>query len=371
VTEVGRFFDAVSYSEADQAEVQARMWRDGVINGVGNNLAVTIGGGFANVNTGEAFVQGFWYKNTASKAIAIPTNASATARIDLVVLALDRTGNSLISTLHVGVVGAGTPALTQIVGGNWELAIASISTASNVSTLTDIRTYQSNMFNPMTTTDDIITADSHANPIRKAKGAANSLLGVDAAGVFGYRKITPVDMVNNVGSYLMGWDVSGNPIARQLVAGNVPAGIITPGMHSNPSTHRLDYNLSGTWWSNVSAGSGTFDACNDQAFVVSVTSLCLLSTKGAIYWTNTTGGASCYVHLVLDGAVRSYLATAYEPAANAPVSLNWSQALLVPLTAGTHTMRIQMVCASAGNTLYLDPSSGGYRHLYLGAAEFP
>ena len=49
-------------------KVTARMVRDGICIGVGSELAVTSGvAGFVSVNTGEAFVQGFWYKNTAVK----------------------------------------------------------------------------------------------------------------------------------------------------------------------------------------------------------------------------------------------------------------------------------------------------------------
>jgi hypothetical protein len=187
MAEVARFFDTVSYGESDQAEVQARMWRDGVCVGVAGELAVTSGGtGLVSVATGEGFVQGFWYKNTAAKTLAITANASATPRVDLVVLHLDRVANTLLAIVHEGVLGGGAPALTQIVGGTWEILLATVSTSSSVSTITDARLWQSNMFNPMTTSQDIIIANAAGIPIRKAKGANGTYLGVDGAGNLNY-----------------------------------------------------------------------------------------------------------------------------------------------------------------------------------------
>lgn len=187
MAEVARFFDAVLYSEGDQAEVQARWARDGVLAGYASELAVSSGGaGLVAVASGEAFVQGFWYRNTATKTLAITANLSATARVDRVVLRLDRVANTLLAVIHEGVLGGGTPALTQVDGGVWELSLATISTASGVSTITDARVWQSNIFNPMTTGGDIIIADSVGRPIRKAKGANSTFLGVDGSGNLGY-----------------------------------------------------------------------------------------------------------------------------------------------------------------------------------------
>jgi hypothetical protein len=195
MTEHGRFFDGVSYGEGDQAEVQARMWRDGVIQGVGSELAVTSGGaGLASVATGEAFVQGFWYKNDAAKTLAITANLSATPRVDVVVLHLDRSANTLQAVIHQGVLGAGVPTLTQVVGGVWEIPLANISTASGISTFTDTRLWQSNVFNPMTTSQDIIIADAAGRPQRKAKGANGTFLGVDGAGALNYS--VPIGFAN-------------------------------------------------------------------------------------------------------------------------------------------------------------------------------
>lgn len=380
MTEVGRFFDAVSYTEADQAEVQARMWRDGVIAGVGNALNVTVGGGIANVDTGEAFVQGFWYKNTTSKPLAIPTNASATPRIDLVVLALDRTGNSLIAVLHVGVVGAGAPALTQVVGGQWEMAIASISTASNVSTLTDVRVYQSNMFNPMTTADDIIIADVHGNPIRKAKGANSRVLGVSAAGVLDYRQlvagdipnslITPAMLASGTASRLFGTDVSGNPALRQLLAGDVPANLVNNSMMgigtNGIARLALDYNMSTnlSWLNGINYSTGgTMTIALDQSFTIRGTGSILICIVNAAMQVYTTGVSNYgYLQYRFDGNPFSQMGwgQGFTQIANS-APFNPFTAGVFAITnqaAGTHSIGSAIVMNS-NTTLYLRPQSFG------------
>ena len=134
MTEVARFFDAQSYSEGDQAEVQARFRSTGVLIDVASRLVVSAPGGmFVSIAPGEAMVEGFWYKNTAALQLAVGNNTSGSTRYDRVVLRLSRTGNTLNAAVVVGTVGAGAPpALTQIVGGIWELPLAVITVPTGV-----------------------------------------------------------------------------------------------------------------------------------------------------------------------------------------------------------------------------------------------
>jgi hypothetical protein len=148
MTELGRFFDTVSYGEADQAEVQNRFRREGVLFEVDNKLAVGAPGSmFVSVGTGEAMVEGFWYKNTAALNLAVASNTSGSTRVDLVVLRLNRVANTLVAAIVMGTPGAGTPALTQVVGGTWEFPLASITvptattSAITAGMLADLRTY--------------------------------------------------------------------------------------------------------------------------------------------------------------------------------------------------------------------------------------
>lgn len=140
MAEVGRFFDGVSYTEADQAEVQKRFRRNGVVLEAGNALAVSAGGAGVMtviVQTGEAFVEGFHYKNDATKTLAIGNNLSGSTRIDRVVLHLDRSGNSVVAQILVGTPGAGAPALTQVAGGTWDLSLAQVTVASGATGILD------------------------------------------------------------------------------------------------------------------------------------------------------------------------------------------------------------------------------------------
>ena len=136
-----RYFDLTAYTEADFAEVQSRLKRDGVLPLRSNELAVTLGAGQVTVATGEAMVQGFWYQNTAPLNLAVAPNGTASARIDWVVLYLFRTSNIMALQIHTGTVGAGAPTLTQSPGGDWEMPLAQLSTTSGVTTMVDARSY--------------------------------------------------------------------------------------------------------------------------------------------------------------------------------------------------------------------------------------
>jgi len=138
MTEVGRFFDAIAYGEADQAEVQNRFRNTGVLPEVGSKLVVTAPGGMVvSVADGEAMVEGFHYKNTASLSLAIANNSSGSQRIDRVVLRLNRTSNSLAVAILQGTPGGGVPALTQIAGGTYELLLADITVNTGVLAIAD------------------------------------------------------------------------------------------------------------------------------------------------------------------------------------------------------------------------------------------
>lgn len=347
MTEVGRFFDAVLYGEADQAEVTSRIARDGVLLGYGNELAVISGGaGFASVNTGEAFLQGFHYKNDASKLLAITPNAGGVARVDLVVLRLDRVGNSLTVVIHDGVIGAGVPSPTQIVGGVWEMPIARISTTSSVSTYTDVRTWQPNMYNPMTTSQDIIIANAQGNPIRKAKGANGTYLGVDGSGNINWS--VPIGFANpmtNVWDLIVGGasgaatrmakggnntvfttDGSGNLSFQQIITALISVGAVSQISYSST----FSQGTTGGPWTWISGAaqtpgitfsSGGFGVC--------------------IMWgyTNTNAGLGnvCYVGIGLD--TNTSVSGQYQIAQGNP-NCNIPFCVILPLIgiSGVHVM---------------------------------
>jgi hypothetical protein len=154
VVEVARFFDAVTYGETDQAEVQARFRPTGVLYEVGSRLAVSAPGGmFVSVADGEAMVEGFHYKNTAAKPLAIASNTSGATRYDRIILRLDRVANSLSAVIKQGTPGSGVyAALTQVAGGVWEIPLGGVGVTNGAlsivaSNLIDTRTYGSMLHN--------------------------------------------------------------------------------------------------------------------------------------------------------------------------------------------------------------------------------
>jgi hypothetical protein len=147
MTEVGRFFDAIAYGEADQAEVQNRFRGTGILPEVGNRLTPSAPGGmFVSVADGEAMVEGFHYKNTATVTLAIANNSSGSTRIDTIVLRLNRTGNVLAVAILQGTPSAGAPALTQSATGIWELPIGNVTVASGTLSITPMLIYDRRVY---------------------------------------------------------------------------------------------------------------------------------------------------------------------------------------------------------------------------------
>jgi hypothetical protein len=149
MTETARFTDLVQYTESQMAEVLNRVAKEGIIygsgGGAGLECVVTAPGGmFVRVASGEAWLEGFWYKNDANVNLTVPANATGSTRLDYVVLHLDRSANTINAQYKTGTVSL--PVLTQIAGGTWEIPIAIVSVANGAGSIssgniTDARTY--------------------------------------------------------------------------------------------------------------------------------------------------------------------------------------------------------------------------------------
>lgn len=116
---------------------------EGVLYGVGNNLAVTGASSPVAVNTGSALVYGIWYENDASVNVTIPTPAS-NPRIDRVVLRASWSAQTVRITRIAGTEAASptAPALTQVANTTWDIPLYQVRiTTGGVITLTDERTY--------------------------------------------------------------------------------------------------------------------------------------------------------------------------------------------------------------------------------------
>lgn len=136
MAEDSRFFtsstgDARSYSSANFAEVLNKVLTTGYFAGSGGELAVTASSPAdmnINVATGEAWIQGYYYKNTASKTLAVTAADGSNPRIDRVVLELDLVTNRLINLKMLDGTPAASPvapALTQS-GTTYQITLAQV-----------------------------------------------------------------------------------------------------------------------------------------------------------------------------------------------------------------------------------------------------
>lgn len=127
-----RFFDATTYTEAQFAEFMKKiMAQDGYLNGVGSELAViqhTPADMIVIVGTGEAWIQGAWYQNTAAADLAIEAADASWNRIDRVVIRVNWTANTIAAAILKGTKAASptAPALTQS-ASVWELSLAQVA----------------------------------------------------------------------------------------------------------------------------------------------------------------------------------------------------------------------------------------------------
>lgn len=146
---------------------------EGVLYGIGNNLAVSGTSSPVSVNTGAAINYGVYYGNDSSVNVTIPTPSSAT-RIDRIVLRYSWSAQTVRITRIAGTEGSGSaPSMTQTANTTWDIPLANVSiTTGGVCTVTDQRTYvkhpgvygwlqQANTFNGNQTINGTLIATQH------------------------------------------------------------------------------------------------------------------------------------------------------------------------------------------------------------------
>lgn len=112
----------------------------GIIKGVLNDLEVAeqaVPNATVQVKTGEAFVQGIWYKNDVAETMTPAANASGSTRYDIIVLRADYTTLKVRLAIRQGTAGAGLPALQQAAGGVWEIPLAYLELVSGYTTISN------------------------------------------------------------------------------------------------------------------------------------------------------------------------------------------------------------------------------------------
>jgi hypothetical protein len=132
-------FDGGSVAENQWGDM-AQFWLGtGVIKGQLNllNTFADSTGMQVKVDTGKAWVQGYFYKNDALKVLPISAANATNPRIDRVILRLDFTANSITVVVLAGTPAASPvpPVLTQSVS-KWEISLAQVYVGANVSTIT-------------------------------------------------------------------------------------------------------------------------------------------------------------------------------------------------------------------------------------------
>ncbi len=136
----------------DTTETQFSKWARNFNAGVddvptGTALEVSVGTGLAvNVAAGEAQVRGHYYTSDAVESLALATADATNDRIDLVVLKLDPTANSIVLSVKTG-TPAGSPSApspVQTDAGIFEQPLAEVLVPANSgvpTTITDRREF--------------------------------------------------------------------------------------------------------------------------------------------------------------------------------------------------------------------------------------
>lgn len=142
------------FENIDTTETQFSQWArnigEGVIVGKGLELAPVGDSSGMNikVKTGQALVRGHFYDNSAQETVTIATANVSNPRIDVVVLRLNPTANTITLTVITGTAAASptAPSITQTDSGLYDLRIASVyvpaaATTISPSNVTDLRTF--------------------------------------------------------------------------------------------------------------------------------------------------------------------------------------------------------------------------------------
>jgi len=146
----------------DTTETQFSRWARHFNNGVndeptGDALEVSAGTGLAvDVEAGEAMVRGHYYISDAVESLTLATADATNDRIDVVVLRLDPTANSIVVAVKTG-TPAGSPAAPALVetdAGIFEQALANVLVPANSgvpTTITDRREFMGTRLGSWTT----------------------------------------------------------------------------------------------------------------------------------------------------------------------------------------------------------------------------
>ncbi|MCY0946834.1 tail fiber domain-containing protein [Streptomyces antarcticus] len=131
-------FDGQAVTETQFSQMFREFQDSGVVTSLGaSGFSVSASTGMTlTVGSGLAFVRGHMVQSTATENVTIAA-ASTQVRVDRVVLKLDPATNSITLAVKAGTAGSTTPpALTQTDTGIYEMALASVTVAASVTSIT-------------------------------------------------------------------------------------------------------------------------------------------------------------------------------------------------------------------------------------------
>lgn len=158
IAEASGPFDTGTFLEDGWVKLFSMGLHDGVRTT--SDLSGSISGATILLTQGRAVVQGVFYEMTGSigetKTITPAVNGSGNPRIDLIVLRLNRSTNTVVQAVLAGTPAASpvAPTPTQVEGGIWEYPIwqYQFSSAGAISALTDLRYVEQGAWQPWTAT---------------------------------------------------------------------------------------------------------------------------------------------------------------------------------------------------------------------------
>jgi hypothetical protein len=123
--------DIRQYDQTDYAEVYKRYIKTGVFPSVENELVVaqTVPARLAvQVNTGQAYIEGYWYGNTSIKEIDLPAADAVHPRIDRIVLRLDVVNERKITAEYLQGTAAVAPVAPDLTRTDqiYEISLAQV-----------------------------------------------------------------------------------------------------------------------------------------------------------------------------------------------------------------------------------------------------
>lgn len=218
------------FENADTTEAQfSQLFRRLQTSGVSGTPATTdlkVTGDSTGMNVkvaaGYAIVRGHAYYNSAQVTLTIGAAAS-NPRIDLVVLRLDPTANTITLVVVPGTAAASptVPALTQTDEGTYDLAIAQVAIGASVTTIaagnvTDLRPFMGTQFGRWT------TATRPASPLLGTAGFNSTLAVPEYWDGSAWSSFVPAITASNISAA-----EQANIVAGKIRAGGTSSGAAT------------------------------------------------------------------------------------------------------------------------------------------------